>query len=113
MTKKPTKYGSDFERIDKHVVQAEEYDEAPLLTDEILSRGRFFCKDTRADVAAHVPEIRKKTAMTQEEFAETFGFSLSTLRKWEQGSRVPTGAAMALLTIIDRNPDAALDALRH
>ena len=113
MKKNPKKYGSDFAKFDKHILEPEEYDEAPELTDEALDRGKFFCGNSHIEVAAHVPEIRAKTSMTQEEFADTFGFSLSALRKWEQGTRVPTGAAMALLTIIERNPDAALDALRH
>ncbi len=112
MTKKHKGYGSDFTKLDKHVVQPDEYDEAPEITEEALNRGKFFCNNTRIEVAAHIPEIREKISMTQEEFSETFGFSLSVLRKWEQGTRVPTGAAMALLTIIDRNPEAALDALR-
>ena len=45
----------------------------------------------------HVPEridvkaIRTKLDMTQEEFAGRFGFSVNTLRHWEQGSRQPEG----------------------
>lgn len=45
----------------------------------------------------HVPEridvkaIRTRLDMTQEEFAGRFGFSVNTLRHWEQGSRQPEG----------------------
>ena len=47
----------------------------------------------------HIPEsvdvkaIRTKLGMTQEEFAGRFGFSVNTLRHWEQGRRAPTGPA--------------------
>ncbi len=64
-----------------------------------------------AFTAMDVAKIRKKTKLTQKEFSESFSIPLSTLRQWEQGQRVPRGAAQALLKIIDKNPDAALAAL--
>ena len=65
----------------------------------------------------HVPEtidvkaIRAKLAMTQEEFAGRFGFSVNTLRHWEQGSRQPEGPTRAYLLVIDRAPLAVQEAL--
>lgn len=65
----------------------------------------------------HVPEamdvraIRLKLGMTQEEFAARFGFSINTLRHWEQGRRRPEGPARAYLRVIDRNPEAVQLAL--
>jgi putative transcriptional regulator len=38
--------------------------------------------------------------------------SLDTIRNWEQGKRSPTGAARALLKVLDKAPKAALVALR-
>lgn len=117
MRKKPRKYKknykSNFTKVDSHIIQPEEYEELPELNDEMLAGGRLYRNGIPIDIASHIPEIRAKTNMTQKEFAETFCLPLDTLRKWEQGSRVPTGAAIALLTIIDRNPEAALNALRH
>ena len=58
----------------------------------------------------HVPEaidvkaIRTKLAMTQEEFAGRFGFSVNTVRHWEQGLRRPEGPTRAYLLVIDRAP---------
>jgi putative transcriptional regulator len=58
----------------------------------------------------HVPErievraIRTKLGMTQEEFAARFGFSVNTLRHWEQGKRRPEGPTRADLLVIDRLP---------
>lgn len=67
---------------------------------------------------AHVPEridvkaIRTKLDMTQEEFAGRFGFSVNTLRHWEQGSRQPEGPTRAYLLVIDRAPKAVQKALQ-
>jgi len=54
---------------------------------------------------------RKRLGLSQDQFAEAFGVSASTLRKWEQGQRAPTGAAKTLLKIIEREPQAVLRAL--
>ena len=67
---------------------------------------------------AHVPKtidvkaIRARLDMTQQEFAGRFGFSVNTLRHWEQGSRQPEGSARAYLLVIERAPDAVQQALR-
>lgn len=55
--------------------------------------------------------IRTQLALTQEEFAARFGFSVNTLRHWEQGKRQPEGATRAYLTVIARAPDAVGKAL--
>jgi putative transcriptional regulator len=39
-------------------------------------------------------------------FAARYGFSVGTLRNWEQGRRQPERSARILLRFIDRNPDA-------
>jgi putative transcriptional regulator len=62
----------------------------------------------RIDVRA----IRTRLGMTQEEFAGRFGFSVDTLRHWEQGKRQPEGATRAYLLVIDRAPRAVEKALR-
>lgn len=77
--------------------------------------------DGRADArdyGVHIPErvdvkaIRAKLAMTQEEFAGRFGFSVNTLRHWEQGSRQPEGPTRAYLIVIDRASQAVQQALQ-
>jgi len=59
-----------------------------------------------------VKAVRTKLDMTQEEFAGRFGFSINTLRHWEQGRRVPEGPTRAYLLVIKRNPKAVQKALR-
>jgi putative transcriptional regulator len=66
----------------------------------------------------HVPRnidvraIRAKLGMTQEEFAAVFGFSINTLRHWEQGKRRPEGPTRAYLLVIDRAPGTVRKVLR-
>jgi putative transcriptional regulator len=59
-----------------------------------------------------VKAIRGRLGMTQQEFAERFGFSVNTVRHWEQGRRVPEGPTRAYLMVIDREPQAVQKALR-
>ncbi|MGC9225093.1 MAG: helix-turn-helix domain-containing protein [Terracidiphilus sp.] len=59
-----------------------------------------------------VKAIRGRLGMTQQEFAFRFGFSVNTVRHWEQGRRVPEGPTRAYLMVIDREPKAVQKALR-
>lgn len=59
-----------------------------------------------------VRAIRRRLGMTQQEFATQFGFSVNTVRHWEQGRRVPEGPTRAYLTVIAREPQAVQKALR-
>ncbi len=59
-----------------------------------------------------VKAIRVRLGMTQQEFAVRFGFSVNTVRHWEQGRRVPEGPTRAYLLVIDREPKAVQKALR-
>jgi putative transcriptional regulator len=58
-----------------------------------------------------IHKARKSLERSQDQFADAFGVSASTLRKWEQGQRAPSGAAKTLLKIIEREPDAVVRAL--
>lgn len=55
--------------------------------------------------------LRKRLGMTQAQFARALRVPLSTLRNWEQGRVMPDPAARSLLTIVAKNPKAALRAL--
>ena len=69
-------------------------------------------KETAVRVpVVNVREIRQSLGMSQQEFALRFSFPLGTLRGWEQGRRVPDGAARVLLTVIAREPKAVMRAL--
>lgn len=84
--------------------------------EEAIAYARGEADDSRYRV--HVPKridvraIRTKLGMTQEEFAGEFGFSVNTLRHWEQGRRQPEGPTRAYLLVIERAPKAVQKALR-
>ena len=56
-----------------------------------------------------VAEIRQKTGLSQSKFSSLLGVSVRTLQDWEQGRRVPSGAARTLLLIAHRNPMALFE----
>jgi putative transcriptional regulator len=60
-----------------------------------------------------IQRIRQQYLLSQKEFADLFGVSLRTLQHWEQGRRHPQGPAQVLLKVIEHNPKAVHDALRH
>lgn len=65
----------------------------------------------------HVPDeidvkaIREAAGMSQKAFALSFGFSLATVRDWEQKRRRPEGPARAYLKVIAHEREAVARAL--
>jgi putative transcriptional regulator len=74
----------------------------PPLTDEELARMR---------PVPNARRIRERLKLTQEQFAARFEVPLGTLRDWEQGVSYPDSAAKTLLRVIDKDPEAVINAL--
>lgn len=53
-----------------------------------------------------VKAIRKAANKTQKEFAETYHLPVTTVRDWEQRRRRPDAPALALLALIQADPEA-------
>lgn len=53
----------------------------------------------------NVKRIRKRLNLSQRGFAERFGFSIKSVRNWEQGIRRPEGPARLLLLVIEKEPE--------
>ncbi len=63
------------------------------------------------DAAKFALRVRKRLGLTQLEFSQRIEVPIDTIRNWEQGKRCPTGAAKALLKVLDKAPESALLAL--
>lgn len=59
-------------------------------------------------VSSPAIEARKRTGLSQSQFAALIGVSVRTLQGWEQGRKQPSGAARTLLAIASTNPQAVL-----
>jgi putative transcriptional regulator len=59
-----------------------------------------------------VKVIRQQLGLSQQEFANLFGVSQRTLANWERGPKDLIGPARALLTIFEKLPQQALNALQ-
>ena len=56
-------------------------------------------------------EARLTLGLSQDEFAALIGTGVGTVRKWELGTRRPSGAARALINVIKNEPKAVRRAL--
>ena len=77
---------------------AEDPDVAPIMSEAQI-------------LAARVKAVRGRLGLSQPDFARRFGLSIGTVRDWEQGRRMPEGAARVLLRVIEREPDAVARAV--
>ncbi len=80
------------------------------IIDEITMKNiRSLCLP---EVKEYTPEkivsIRKKFKLSQAALASIFNISPSTVQKWEQGHKRPTGASRKLLDIAERKGLEAL-----
>jgi putative transcriptional regulator len=57
--------------------------------------------------------IRKRLGLSQRRFADAIHVPVATLQNWEQGRTPMDPSARALMTILAREPEAALRALKH
>ena len=88
------------------------------LVASVKERGSILRGEKEASRPFHldrldIKRIREGYNLTQEQFAAMLGISVSTLRNWEQGRRVPEGPAMVLLRVADKHPEVVLDAVRR
>jgi putative transcriptional regulator len=81
---------------------------------EALEIARGNAKPTKLYVPPeiNVRGIRKKLGLSQDDFAQEFGFTINQIRDWEQGRSRPLDGLRAYLMIIERNPEAVLNLLR-
>jgi putative transcriptional regulator len=84
-----------------------------------LSEAKAYADGTvsKRGYGIHVParvnvkKIRTRLGLSQESFAQTYGFALSAVRDWEQGRRQPERSARILLKVVEKDPEAVTRAL--
>jgi len=60
--------------------------------------------------SADIARIRQQLKYSQSVFARVLNVSPKTVQAWEQGIRVPSDAALKLLSIAKRHPEVLLEA---
>ena len=82
---------------------------------EVLAHVRgeteLACRIVDDPAASRIIALRKRFRLSRQKFADRFGLDARALQEWEQGRRIPDRAARVLLTVIDRNPAAVVEAL--
>jgi putative transcriptional regulator len=71
------------------------------------SQTSLVIKNTIPDIY----EARTAVGLSQQEFANLMGISKRTLQEWEQGRRVPTGAARTLIKLAIKHPEVLKEVL--
>lgn len=78
---------------------------------EITAERKDDDAEAMQDMARYARRIRRRLGLSQMELARRIDVPHETIRNWEQGKRCPTGAARALLRVLDKAPEAALRVL--
>ena len=86
----------------------ERYEANRDLAADLLQAVREMKADQVRVVHTPAIEARRKTGLSQSQFAQLIGISVRTLQGWEQGRKEPSGAARTLLAIAAMNPQAIL-----
>lgn len=84
-----------------------------------LLEARDYVAGKKIDAIVHyaTPEqtdarqARMTLGLSQEDFATLIGTAVGTVRKWELGTRKPSGPARALIDVIKKEPKAVRRAL--
>ncbi len=85
-----------------------------LKTAEDFSKGKLELKAHRVKIKIpDVKKIRESADLTQQQFADRFGWSVDTVRSWETGRRIPDQGTRLLLWIFAKNPEIVMDALEE
>ena len=88
-----------------NAAQLEAYEAKRDLASELLQSVREMQAGQLHHVLSPVTDARKKTGLSQSQFAALLGVSIRTLQGWEQGRKQPSGAARILITLAQRHPD--------
>lgn len=83
-------------------------DDAKAFLEGNADKSRF---EIHVPGTVDVRKIRTSLGLSQESFAQTYGFAVSAVRDWEQGRRQPDRSARILLKVVEKEPEAVMRAL--
>jgi DNA-binding transcriptional regulator YiaG len=89
----------------KSAKKAEPKQAAKKVEPKKTAAKRFAAEVNIPEQSVDIRAVREGMDMTQAEFAKAFGFSIHTLRKWEQGVREPEKPTRILLMMIRDRPE--------
>ena len=73
--------------------------------------GAIVHRVARVPDEVDVAKLRKALELSQAAFASQYGFTIDSVRNWEQGRRKPDLAVRAYLTVIAQKPKEVREAL--
>ncbi len=89
----------------------QEFPLAPAMPGLARSAMPVACRCPTTAPLPAVRDLRRRSRLTQLEFAARLGVPVETIRNWEQGKRAPRGPARALLAVIAHSPETVFAAL--
>jgi HTH-type transcriptional regulator/antitoxin MqsA len=72
---------------------------------DLAEADRVF-KELKKEYGAHVRKVRKALGLTQEEAGRLIGGGKRAFQKYESGATPPSEAAMGLIEVLARHPEA-------
>ncbi len=79
--------------------------------DDLSGEKPLTARAVRVPDRVDVRAIRCRLHMSQNVFADFFGFERAAVKNWEQGRRAPERTARVLLTVIAHDPKTVREAL--
>ena len=77
---------------------------AGAMSDQTMREFDVMClPKVKEFTPAQITRLRKKNKASQPVFAAYLNTATSTVQKWEQGQKRPSGLALRLLNLIDRH----------
>lgn len=92
----------EWEELERSVEDVRRWKETGKPGSLVVSQRRRLLKRF---TPTRIKRMRRKSHLTQEEFAVTLNASVDTIRSWEQDKTHPTGPALKLLDVFEKHPE--------
>lgn len=96
----------------KEAVAFERGERAAMVRTHVRMGSGTVVIEARGYKGKQVQRIRHHLKLSQPVFAKLLNVSPETVKAWEQGKRVPDGAAVRLLEVVEDHPEVLLPKLR-